>query len=431
MIFFLLVYVAEGLGQVGGLVSQPLAYFLKTALGWNAERVAEYLALLTIPWVIKPIYGLLSDFIPIFGYRRKSYLFLANCVATGAFLLLTRVTNPAQIFLGLLLTCVGMAAASTISGAVLVENGKLTGLTGKFVGQQWLWFSIAGVFTALVGGWLCTVVPPTAALHTAVLITAFAPVGVIVGVWFLIDEPKTVRDMTQLRQSTQGLLNALRSKTLWLVAFFLAMWQFSPGSGTPLYYHMVNRLHYSQGFIGTLGAIGSVGSVVGALLFMYWLQDLLSLRSLIYVSLLLGVTAQAAYVLLSTPMSAIILAFFTATATQIAMLTMLTLAADACPDKSEGFSYALLMSIFNLSAQGSAIVGSALYVHWFHNQLNPLILTGAGFTSLCVLLVPLLPRIETKQVETDTEVSAYVSITKTPVSSCIPDSPTKGNAPAR
>ena len=33
--FFALVYVVEGLGQIGGLVAQPLNYFLKQAHGWT------------------------------------------------------------------------------------------------------------------------------------------------------------------------------------------------------------------------------------------------------------------------------------------------------------------------------------------------------------------------------------------------------------
>ena len=36
--------------------------------------VTEFLAIFNFPWIIKPIYGVLSDLVPLFGYRRKSYL---------------------------------------------------------------------------------------------------------------------------------------------------------------------------------------------------------------------------------------------------------------------------------------------------------------------------------------------------------------------
>ncbi len=392
MVFFLLVYVAEGVGQVSGLVSQPLTYFLKTALGWEADKVTEFMAILTIPWVVKPIYGIISDFIPIFGYRRKSWLLIANGLAVGAFLWMTGLTSPDFILTALMLTAVGMAACSTLCGAVMVENGKNNGLVGKFVGQQWLWFSITGICTSLAGGWLCAYLSPTSAFHIAALISALAPIGVMAGSLFLIAETRQHASVASLKASGKGLLAAVRSRTLWVVAMFLAFWNFSPGFGTPLYYYMSNELKFGQDFIGILGAVGSVGSVLGALAFMFYLHNKFTLKQLLYASVVLGTLSQGSYVLLAGHTSALILTFVTAIATQIALLTMLTLAGNACPDKSEGFSYAALMSVFNLSAQAAAIIGSKMYVNWFHNDLTPLIWVSAAFTAAAVLFVPLLPK---------------------------------------
>ena len=72
VVLFGLAYFAQGLGQSGGLIYQPLNYYLKSGLGLNPAEVSEYLAILTLPWVIKPLYGLVSDYLPLFGYRRKS-----------------------------------------------------------------------------------------------------------------------------------------------------------------------------------------------------------------------------------------------------------------------------------------------------------------------------------------------------------------------
>ncbi len=30
----------------------------------------------TLPWIIKPVYGILSDAVPLLGYHRRSYLIL-------------------------------------------------------------------------------------------------------------------------------------------------------------------------------------------------------------------------------------------------------------------------------------------------------------------------------------------------------------------
>ena len=58
MLFFAVVYTVEGIGQAKvGIVWQPLTYFLKTQYGWTALQIAASLAVLDVPWVIKPLYG--------------------------------------------------------------------------------------------------------------------------------------------------------------------------------------------------------------------------------------------------------------------------------------------------------------------------------------------------------------------------------------
>src|SRR3954470_5297562 len=70
-------YFLQGIGEpTDGLIAQPVRSLLK---GWGrtAGEIAAFSALLAIPWSLKPLYGLLTDFVPLFGTRRKGYLILA------------------------------------------------------------------------------------------------------------------------------------------------------------------------------------------------------------------------------------------------------------------------------------------------------------------------------------------------------------------
>jgi MFS family permease len=163
--FFALVYIVEGLGQIGGLISQPLNYYLKQVQGWTPLQITAYLTLFNLPWIIKPLYGLVSDFIPLFGYRRKSYLLIANAAATCGFLLVSQLTVPDQLVFALMLTAYAMAISSTLCGAVLVENGQRLKESGTFINQQWLWYNVAAMSAAIVGGQLVQKLPPTTTLH--------------------------------------------------------------------------------------------------------------------------------------------------------------------------------------------------------------------------------------------------------------------------
>src|SRR5262245_59282558 len=199
MLFFALVYIVEGIGQTGGLIAQPLNYFLKQTYGWTPVQVTADLTILNLPWIIKPVYGIVSDFLPLFGYRRKTYLVLANAAAAGAYCAVTQITAPRALILVLLLTAYGMAISSTVCGAVLVENGQRFGASDAFVNQQWLWFNIAAMASALIGGELVERLPPSAALHTAAAIIAVAPLAVVFGGWLLIGEPTSRVNLPEMR----------------------------------------------------------------------------------------------------------------------------------------------------------------------------------------------------------------------------------------
>ena len=56
----------------------------------------------------------------------------------------------------------------------------------------------------------------------------------------------------------------MRSKTLWIVTGFLALWNITPGFGIPLYYYMTSDFKFDQYFIGQLSSIRSVGAAIGA-----------------------------------------------------------------------------------------------------------------------------------------------------------------------
>jgi MFS family permease len=359
LLFFAVVYMVEGVGQIGGLIAQPLSFYLKEVHGWAALQVTAFLAVFNFPWVIKPVYGVLSDFVPIFGYRRKTYLIAANIIAMGAYLWTTQLTAPGQLVWALQLTAYAMAVSSTVCGAVLVENGQRLSESGRFVNQQWLWFNAA------------------------------APAAVLLGTLLLVPEERTRFDAGALRSTIGGLAEAFKKRELWIIGLFLFLYYFSPGFATPLYYAMTDSLKFPQGFIGILGSIASAGWIAGALLYPKLFENMSSKR-LLNLSIALGTVTTAAYLLLVDETSAVILNFCSGFSAMLATVATVTLAADYCPRRTEGFSFAVMMSLINLATASGDIIGSYLFDHLFHQKLTPLILVSAAFTAFAFVLIPLL-----------------------------------------
>jgi MFS family permease len=398
MWFFAIVYAVEGIGQAkSGIMWQPLSHWLKVSLHWDPVTISASLAILDLPWVIKPVWGAISDFVPLWGYRRRPYLVLANIAAFLAFAGVATIDTTTAMIPALTVTAFAMAISSTLCGALLVETGQKNNTTASFVNQQWLWFNIAQMITVLIAGYLIEYLSPIGAVHAAAGIAAVAPLAIVAGVW-LIQEPRASIDMQALRERFDALLSVFRNRDLWFVAAFLFLYYFTPGFGTPLYFQMSDHLGFSQGFIGELSAISAGGWIAGGLLYRWQLKHL-GRRALLQLSLVGGVLSELSYLLLSSPATAVVIWFVGGITGMIAMVATMSLAAESCPEGADGFAFAAMMSILNLTGPLSDTFGSVLYQHVFHEQLKPLILVSAAATSIVFFLVPLMlfrkPRVST------------------------------------
>jgi len=128
---------------------------------------------------------------------------------------------------------------------------------------------------------------------------------------------------------------------------------------------------------------------VGALIYAP-LSRRLPLRRLITLSIGAGLAGTLAYLFYRDATSAIAIELVFGAVGMVVQLAFLELAAKACPRRVEGTFFALLMSVYNLGAQGSQVVGGYLY-DWL--GFTPLVLIGAVMTALAWPLIPVI-RIE-------------------------------------
>jgi len=336
-VFLGLVYFAQGIGQSAGLLNQPLMFYLVEGLGLTSAQANNYLACLTIPWTIKPLYGFISDFFPLLGYRRRTWLTLTNFVAAAGFVWLTGLTEVSHIVAAMLITAVGTAASDVIVDAIMVENGDKYKATDTFQSVQWCLFYLAFVTTALAGGLLCEWFSPERALHIAAGITILAPLSVIVATWLVVKEDRARLDVAALKERSSDLWEARKQWTLWAVALFLGFWYFKPSIGTIWYDHQVNKLGFSQAFIGYLGCASAAGSVLGSVLYNWYFANK-TLKFQIVFSVATGALSTLSNLLLLTPGEytnevALFFSFLTGIAAIIATLATLGLAARVCPKK--------------------------------------------------------------------------------------------------
>lgn len=378
IVFFAILNIADGLGDAHGLMDQPLTFVLKEVHGWAPDAVTLFQALLMIPCLIRPLYGLVSDLVPIFGYRRKSYLILSNALVLAACLWLSTVTDPLLMWIGLFVTSFGVAVNSTVSGALTIENGKESGLSATFLNNQWMWFCLAQIVVSISGGWLAQHYAPQTAFRYAALVVAVAPLVLMIATVFLVEERKG-GPVAASMPSAREVWRQVFSKQFLVVAIFLFLYGLQPSFYTPLYYHMSDTLQFGQDWIGILHGVWYLGAAVGTLAYPL-LEKRMSLTGLIKCGVVAAALGHLSYLLLSDFPSALAVNFFAGVTSTIAAVSCMSLAAEYTPAGSEGFCYALLLAVGTIAGQVSSNLGSVLYAYVFQQQLYLLILAAFACT---------------------------------------------------
>lgn len=377
-LLFAIVYFAQGMWS---LPNQTITMIFKDG-GMSPGQVANFFAISGAPWLLKPVYGLLSDFVPLFGRRRTGYFVLSSGLAALAGFGAAFGGGTSYWTLVVLFTAMGLGLAFTdvMTDALMVESGRPRGLTGAFQSVQWAAIYGAAIVVGLGGGYLAE----HRSLKATFLVAACFPLVSLVMAVLFIREPRAQADWNALRERGRAVRLAVASRNVWLVAGFIFFWTFSPSFGPAFLFYQVDQLKFGQQFIGTLAALASIGSVAGALVYAP-LSRTMSLRRAINLSIGLGALSTVIYLFYRDPVSAVIIAITYGILYMLTTLAFLDLAAKACPRHVEATFFALLMSVFNLGQQASQWTGSHLYdLVGFRN----LVLIAAAMTALTWVLVP-------------------------------------------
>jgi MFS family permease len=89
-------------------------------------HILSYIQTFTaIPWYIKPIFGLITDLLPICGYRRKIYIILMGLLQCLCLIMLKYIClNVYYAIMLFFLINVSLSFSSIISQAIFVELGQ-------------------------------------------------------------------------------------------------------------------------------------------------------------------------------------------------------------------------------------------------------------------------------------------------------------------
>ncbi|KAJ3699052.1 hypothetical protein LUZ61_002757 [Rhynchospora tenuis] len=376
--FVFAVVVAYGLSQgLGGSIWRVASdYYWKDVQRVQPASAQIYQGITSIPWIIKPIWGLATDVVSMAGYRRRPYFILAGLI--GLISMLTLSLHSKLPILFALLAMLGGSAGTAISDvtvdACVAENSIAHPLlVSDFQSLCMLSLSIGRLIGYSISGLLVHAIGSQGALGILSI-----PSVIVFSIGLMLKESPSAS--YNLNQVYQKFLDA--NRTMWRTIKYPEIWR--PSSYVYLslalsvniqegmfywYTDSIKGLSFSEGSIGTMFAIGSVGSLLGVILYQTSLKDYSFRDLLLWTQLLISLSGLLDLVLvlrlnLNLAVPDYVLAVFDEVVYQMVnrlkMMALLVLCTKLCPLGIEGTFFALLMSIENIGMLTSSWMGGLL-----------------------------------------------------------------------
>jgi len=436
-LFCAAIYFTQATGTTGGLAGTMIAFFFKEGLGMTATTMAYIGAITSLAWWIKPGFGLLSDFVPIRDYRRKSYIYICNSISVLLWLSLAGMAWAGVITtywpIAIVSMAMGFCFAMTdvVADGLMVQTGQKYDKTGAFQAVQWSTIRLAIMLTAVLGAVLANWVMPdtgkaTFEITTTIyyrmglifLVAAGFPLLNIFAAWRWTDEEKMIANPENLAKIKAGVKRAVRMKRVWILAICIFGLQFSPSAGTPFFFYIRDYCGPEHGqmtkmTLAWLSTFESGIGILGCLAYWRW-GKLVDIKKLLYFSIFLGFVTSFLYLWVKSVITLYIFAAMFGPIGAFIFLAFMDIAAKNCPKLAEGFVFAGLCAIMNIASSASGAFGGWMfkllntdggwydwgwsYTGWLTNWgvsphmvgLRPLIVIGAFFTLATLIFIPLM-----------------------------------------
>ena len=386
LIAILTIYFVQGILMLSRLA---VSFFLKDELLLSPAQMSAIIGISTIPWMIKPLYGFIADILPLFGYHRKTYIFLSGIIGSAAWVGLGTIVHSSSIATMMILLCsLSVALSDVIVDSIVVERARSESAEklGSLQSLCWGIAAIGGLCTAYLSGLLLEYFTT----RTVFLITALFPIITSFVAWLITEKPinKDEKKSDDIKYQLVQIRQAITQKAIWLPTVFIFVWHATPNAESAFFYFTTNELQFQPEFLGRVRLVTSFASLVGVWAFQRYFKTI-SFKIIftwgIFLSTALGMTT----LLLVTHTNRLLGIddhwfslgdnLIITVIGQIVFMPVLVLATKLCPPGIEATFFALIMSVFNLGGTVSYALGSIM-MKWLG-------ITEHQFDSLWLLII--------------------------------------------
>ena len=277
-----------------GISDLGLKYYLKDQNQMIPSTFSKILLIIKIAYLIKPIYGLLIDFVPIFGYKKKLYLFLCfvfNFASWYIFLFLVNNNLKKSIICHIIIN-ITISFTAVIGNAIQLEISKLQNKqnviskeTSNFVAQKYLVKAIGIIIPSFLKGFLIEKYSYDIIFYMSGLFSLFILLCVFIFKEDKIEKIKHTKSLRNMhlpplieeeKEEKEGnckLLNLINNKKILYLFSLIFILESTPSCVSPLFYYETNALGLNPNSLGLIDCTSQIAIIIFIILYNKFLSD--------------------------------------------------------------------------------------------------------------------------------------------------------------
>ncbi|KAD6454411.1 hypothetical protein R6Q59_016148 [Mikania micrantha] len=383
-----MVYFVQG---VLGLARLAVSFYFKDDLHLDPAETAVITGFSALPWLIKPLYGFISDSVPLFGYRRRSYLVLSGLLGALSWSLMTTfVSDKYGAAFCILLGSLSVAFSDVVVDSMVVERarGETQSVSGSLQSLCWGSSAFGGIVSSYFSGSLVDAYGVRFVFGLSALLPLLTSAVAV-----LVKEQRVRGPLSSVSKdsafgSILELWQAIKQPNVFLPTLFIFLWQATPHSESAMFYFTTNKLGFTPEFLGRVKLVTSIASLLGVGLYNGFLKNV-PLRKIFLGTTVTGTALGLTQVILVTGLNrefgvsdewfAIGDSLIITVLGQASFMPVLVLAARLCPEGMEATLFATLMSVSNGGSVLGGLLGAGL--------TQVLGITKDGFDNLALLVI--------------------------------------------
>jgi Major Facilitator Superfamily len=350
----------------GGLFDIPISFLLKNKLQLTAHEVAGFRLMAAVPLYLSFVFGFVRDVWSPFGMGDRGLMLLFGSISTVLFVAFAFTPiSYLTLLVAVVMLTVSFLFVSSAQNGLTALIGQQHAMTGQ-VSAAWNIFLSIPTFAALLAGGELSGLLEQGDADRAVRVLFLVGAAIMGAVaLFSLWRPSEVFDNVHVerapgRSPIESLRALARHRPIYPALLIWLLWNFAPGSTTPLQYHLQNTLQASDAQWGQWNAIFAASFI--PTFFAYgFLCRRFALRPLLIWGTVIAVPQMVPLLFIDSITGALIAAVPIGLMGGVATGAYLDLIMRSCPRGLQGTMLMLANSLYFAVTRFGDVLGTHLY----------------------------------------------------------------------